>query len=589
MPTSEKDNTVHGVEVPEFFRAGVPAIVLSIVAILFIGVSAYSFLFVQPNILQRYRDICDQNLKSLEQEREPTKPKEISPETLGTLDTQDVDGTEASFKRKMLLEQTQFCLRRLIMSNNKDDALRFQSAKVFDQLADWYLDQARLALQEKPNKEGVQEMVARSQIERKKATEAMRVALRLNGSYASDSSLWLTRSQLVENFDLLPSELETIAERVANMVGTESNSANTPKNQVAPQLLGQIRVLQALSFKNKFSIEERMKFLKAADKLFANIELTNQSTNTTIELQGWASQAKLALDPVAGQAIANKILPLFWSIRDTETLSVESLAAVFQCLLAINSVKESQLFLSDNLRQLSPIDHPSFRALTAAGALRHIASRGLYDMSSAVERREVNGPSEAVGTRDTKAGSRLDAVISMAVQLNPDSLELLAMLERFVKPRENDVMIMRWRDELGLNGPEEHSPRPVPATPEQGSIPFLSAVVGLSSGKVGKSTEDDLVTAVKTSPAYGVIASRLVMRMVLSGSLSSPDAIRWLKTINGASPEVLVAWSDRASLHLKDKQFQEAIECYEFLQEKLPGNEQVAEALEGAKKLRVEG
>ena len=66
--------------------------------------------------------------------------------------------------------------------------------------------------------------------------------------------------------------------------------------------------------------------------------------------------------------------------------------------------------------------------------------------------------------------------------------------------------------------------------------------------------------------------------------MNSELAIRWLKTINAASPEVLVAWSDRASLHLKEKQFQEAIECYEFLLEKLPGNEQVIEALEGARK-----
>lgn len=584
MSSSDSESTVHGVEIPMFFRAGVPAIVLSIVAILFIGVSAYSFLHVQPNILQRYRDICESNFRTLEQEKEPATPQGLMLETPEVTESKDGAG-----KRRQLLEQTHFCLRRLIMSDNKDDALRFQSAKVSDQLADLYLEQARSALQEGPNQEGVQESVARSQIERKKATEAMRVALRLNGSYADQANLWLTQRQLVENLDLIPADLVGIAERVAKIVDSDSYSASTFKNQVAPQLLGQIRILQALSFKNEFSLEERMEFLKAADKLFANSELTHRSTNTTIEVQGWASEAKLALEPVAGQAIANNILPLFWAIRETESLSVESLAAVFQCLLAINSIKESQLFLSDNLRQLSPIDHDRFRALTAAGALRHIASRGLYEMSSSVERRVDNGPSEAVGTRDTQAASRLDSVISMAVQLNPDSLELLAMLERFVKPRENDVMIMRWKEELDLNGAEEHSPRPVPATPGHGSIPFLSAVVGLSSGKVGKSTEDDLVTAVKTSPAYGVVACRLVMRLTSTDTLSSPDAIRWLKTINDASPEVLVAWSDRASLHLKEKQFQQAIECYEFLLEKLPGNEQVTKALEGARKLRVDG
>ncbi len=584
MSSSESESTVHGVEVPEFFRAGVPAIVLSIVAILFIGISAHSFLSVQPNILKRYRDICESNFRALEQ-----KAKSPTPEGLGLETPEDIDSKEVAGERRRLLEQTHFCLRRLIMSDNKDDALRFQSAKVSDQLADWYLNQARSVLQEEPNNEGVREIVARSQVERQKAIEAMRVTLKLNGSYADEASLWLTRRQLVETLDPLPAELDTVAERVAKIVATESYSVNTSKNPDAPQLLGQIRVLQALSFKNEFSLDVRMKFLKEADKLFANSKLSHRATNINVEMQGWATEAKVALDPVAGQEMANNALPFFWAIPDTESLSVESLAAAFQCLLAIDSIKESQLFLSDNLRQLSPIDHSSFRALTAAGALRHVASSTIYKMSSSLARRVDNGQSETVGTVDTQAASRLDAVISMAIQLNPDSLELLALLERFAKPGDDDVMVMRLKEELGLKGTEEHGPRLGPVTLEQGSISFLSAVIGLSSGKADKSIEGELETAIKTSPAYAVVACRLLMRMVSAESLSSSDAIRWLKTINDASPQVLVAWSDRANLHLKEKQFQEAIACYEFLLEKLPGNEKLNEALESAKKqLQIE-
>ena len=77
------------------------------------------------------------------------------------------------------------------------------------------------------------------------------------------------------------------------------------------------------------------------------------------------------------------------------------------------------------------------------------------------------------------------------------------------------------------------------------------------------------------------------MRMNGSGAVSSELAIRWLKTINDAVPEVLVAWSDRASLHLKNRQFAEAIECYEFLLVKLPGNEQISESLEAARTQRA--
>ena len=66
--------------------------------------------------------------------------------------------------------------------------------------------------------------------------------------------------------------------------------------------------------------------------------------------------------------------------------------------------------------------------------------------------------------------------------------------------------------------------------------------------------------------------------------MSIAGAIRLLRTINTAVPEVLAAWSDRASLHLKIMQYAEAIECYEFLIEKLPGNEQLGEALDAARK-----
>ena len=178
------------------------------------------------------------------------------------------------------------------------------------------------------------------------------------------------------------------------------------------------------------------------------------------------------------------------------------------------------------------------------------------------------------------------AVMSMAIQLNPESLELLAVLEKFTKAGSNDPIVVWFKRELGLLAGAE-SNRSAPNAVNLAMKSFLSAVIGFDDGVVAKSTEDALVAAVKASPAYGVTASRLVMRLVLSESMSTADAIRLLRTINTAVPEVLVAWSDRASLHLKNVQIAEAIECYEFLIEKLPGNEQIGEALEAAKTQRA--
>ena len=303
------------------------------------------------------------------------------------------------------------------------------------------------------------------------------------------------------------------------------------------------------------------------DSLFESIAYSS------IESLGWAAEAKSVVDAAAAQELANKALLMFWSSRNSASLSIESLAAVFRYLLVINSVQEGQLFLSDHLKELSPIDQLQFRALTATAALRHV-------VSIALERRDVGDS----GTLDRLDAAMSMAVMSMAIQLNPESLELLALLEKFAKPGNNEPIVI-WYKRVLSSLAEAESNRSVPATADLATKSFLSAVFGLDAGVVDKSVEDALVAAVKASPAYGVVASRLVMRLVSSESLSIADAIHLLRTINTAVPEVLTVWSDRASLHLKNMQFAEAIECYEFLIEELPGNEQIGEALDAAKKL----
>ena len=611
MSSSASESTVHGVEVPEFFRAGVPAIVLSIVAILFIGISAHSIFIVQPGILQRYRDICERNLQALEQEKESPTPEGLRFETREVIDSKEVAG-----ERRRLLEQTHFCLRRLTMSDNKDDALRFQSAKVSDQLADWYLDQARSVFQEEPNKENIQEIIARSQVERKKAIEAMRAVVRLNGPFADRASLWLARRQFFDNLELPTAELETIADQAAKVVerlrdstavdsskaGSDGDSANSAVRIFALQLLREIRVLQAHSCRNEISITQRMAYLREADSLISS------SSDTAIEPLAWAAEAMWANNVEFASEVANKALQSFWSGREKGTLSPDSLAAVFRCLLLINSHKEAQIFLSDQLQQITAVDQSRFRSLSAAAALRHLVSMAILEdrtlrtirknssSDAAIVKIGADGATVTTVDRGLPPTARapggaaeLSAVLSMAVQLNPESLELLRLMERFAKASVEDELIVSLMSAMGLGGDAgaagaADGNRSVPATLDVGVKSFLMAVGGLGAGALDKPAEDALVTALKTSPAYGVVASRLVMRLNVSEAVDSELAIRWLKAINDGAPEVLVAWSDRANLHLKDKQFQEAIACYEFLLEKLPGSVQLNEALETAKK-----
>jgi len=535
-----------------YWRKGIPSIVLAVVTALLAG---YSYWFVQPNIQQRYRDICSRNFQLLGDDSVDLQVASGDREV--EWDSRPAARVRGSEERRRLLEQTHLCLRRLIIWDNSDDALRFQTGRVSDLLADWYLNRARAIPLEKLNGDELATLLAHSRSERQKATEVMRSVQKRNGRFSDKASLWLAHRQLVDNHELPTADLDAVAERVVKI----SN------NTYSTHLLRQVWVLQALSCRNDMPVGERLMLLQAVNSLFES------SATHSIASLGWAAEAKALLDAAAAKELGNKTLQMFWASRDRASLSVESLAAVFRCFLVINSVREGQLFLSEQLKEVSPIDEPRLRALTAAAALRHVVSIALQRKDDGV-----------AGTADGLAAAMPMLILSMAVQLNPESLELLALLEKFTKAENQEPTVVWLKRELSSVA-EVESNRGMPAAVDLAMKSLLNAVIGLGTGFVDKSAEDALAAAVKASPAYGVAASRLVMRLVSSESMSIADAIRYLRTMNTAAPDVLVAWSDRASLHMENSQIADAIECYEYLIEKLPGNEQIGEALDLAKRL----
>jgi hypothetical protein len=79
------------------------------------------------------------------------------------------------------------------------------------------------------------------------------------------------------------------------------------------------------------------------------------------------------------------------------------------------------------------------------------------------------------------------------------------------------------------------------------------------------------------------VAAKVAIRQVRQ----QPDlAERWtkiLKRITSVAPDLLVVWSDLASLHIAQSQFDQALECFEVLQVKLPGNLEIQDAIEQTK------
>ena len=91
----------------------------------------------------------------------------------------------------------------------------------------------------------------------------------------------------------------------------------------------------------------------------------------------------------------------------------------------------------------------------------------------------------------------------------------------------------------------------------------------------------------QVSPAYGVVASKFAMRRSEIQPSPIEPLIELLREINRSSPEIFVVWQDRAMLHLKLKQFEEAIECLEYLKQKMPDNKDVIESIETIGKSRL--
>lgn len=551
-----------------YWRKGIPSIVLAIVTVL---LASYSYWFVQPNIKQRYRDICARNFLLIEGNIPDTKKKDtIKSKTRETkqpwqVETEDSDAANAASKRgseerRRLLEQTQLCLRRLTIWDKSDDSVRYQSAQIANHLADWYLDRARVLPLAEKDKDEIGRLLSRSMAERKKAADAIRAVQKLNGKFAFKAYLWTTRQRLHDNLDLPSSELDAIAKQISDLLATEENNAEVVKSD-AYAMLAEVFVRQSLLVSRLAAVDGPTGMQPLVLPFFETAQ------NASVRDLAWAAEAKSISDIEAGQSLATRALQAFWGNADVESSSVEHLVAVFRCLILVNSIKEGQVFVSERIQQVAAFEQNKFRSLTAAACLRQIMLKAVADKSDA---------------SDTVSAQACQALFLMSLQLNPESEQILALLEMVSNPSTLNTRSLRLKELMGLVSQSAESRQSDPAL-DNGLRSLLNASVGLHDGTVSDATLGNLTTAVKATSVHGVVASRLAMRLVESDSIQVEVALRWVSAVIVAAPELLVVWSDRARLHLMAKEYAKAIECYEFMLGKLPGNEQLVEAIDAAR------
>ena len=542
-----------------YWRKGIPSVLLAIVTLALAG---YSYWFVQPNVKQRYRDICARNFLLLEGKEPQKGTPEKSESKLPWQDEAEVktrvnDASQhGSDARRRLLEQTQLCLRRLIIWDKSDDSIRYQSAQVASQLADWYLDQARAVPLGEVDRDEIGSLVARSFAEREKAADAMRAALKLDGKFAAKAYLWTARQRLLDNLDVPSEELNAITTRITGLLTVQENNVDAIKDD-AYAILAETFVRRSLRVRRMENVEQQIEPHLQALPSFDTAQYAS------IADLAWAAEANSITDLASSQAMATKALQTFWGKGPEEASSVETFSAVFRCLLLVNSIKEAQVFLTERIQQVAVFEQPRFRSLTAAACLRQI-------MLDANPARQNTGSAQAC-----------QALFSMSMQLNPESEQVLAMLEIVGDPSKLGANELRLKELMGMTSDSADVGRTEPAS--GGLRSLLNASVGLRNSPISDSTLANLSSAVKTTPTHGIVASRFAMRLVASDSIRVEDAIKWLSTITDTSPEALVAWSDRSKLHLLKKEYSNAIECLEFMLAKLPGNEQLIEAIHSAK------
>lgn len=546
-----------------YWRKGIPSIVLAIVTIL---LASYSYWIVQPNIQNRYNRIVETNMNELGLAAEGTA-------TNASLEVVSLGGKtgEDQTRRKQKLEETHLCLRRQIIWNNQDDLPRYRSGLVSAALAQWYLSEARrVALDPSESKDAsakIRDSISRSRAERQKGTDAMRAALKINGPFSTRASLWMIQNQLSEKVELSTEEMSSLEQTVRDLrVGTRAQESSVwpqDKNELEA-LLTQLLVRSALSPMNAWDVPARVVRLNEVAALGSN----DTNAIKSVAMIRWIAQAKLATASVEAKQLAWNGTQTFWADRGDTPLSVDTIAAVFECMLIGGSVKEAQGFLADQLPGIPSFEQVELRFRTASACVRMLTAIAILSK-----------------TNESIDANKAQAVLSIAMQLQPESVEVLALIESLAK------------DSFG-KGLFENLSIAVEQGGEQGLRKLLAVIkleLGGSNSQEGSTSSvertnsilQEFGSVVKQQPYLAIVVSKLAIRQTAQ---RVENASGWIQVLNGvtaATPEILVVWSDLANLYLSQSNYEQAIRCLEYLQSKLPDNQEIKDGIERAKAMMI--
>jgi len=566
----EQENVVDSTEQDRmreyYWRKGIPSIVLAIVTLLLAG---YSYWIVQPNIQDRYNRIVETNMDELGLAADGTATK-------APLEAVSLSGetSEDRERRRQKLEETHLCLRRQIIWNNQDDLPRYRSGLVSTALAQWYLSEARrVALDPSETKDAsinIRDSISRSRAERQKGAEAMRAAQKINGPFSTRASLWMIQNQLSEKVELSTEEMSSQEQTIRDLLvitGSPESSVRPQDKNELDALLAQLLVRSTLSPMSLLDGAARTERLKEAVEL---LSLSDPKAIGSVTMVRWLAQAKLATESMEAKQLAWNGTQSFWADRVDTPLSVDTIAAVFECMLIGGSVKEAQGFLADQLPGIPSYEQAELRFRTAAACVRMLTAIAIHS--------ESNKSIES---------NKVQAVLSIAMQLQPESAEVLALIESLAKDSSGKGLFENLSVAVEQEGEQGLKSLLAVVKLELGGSNNQEGTTSASSVERTNSILHEFESVVKRQPYIGIVVSKLAIRQTAQ---RAENASGWIQVLNGvtaAAPEILVVWSDLANLYLSQSNYEQAIRCLEYLQSKLPDNQEIKEGIEQAKAMRI--
>lgn len=534
-------------ELRTHFNNGIPSVVLALVTVF---LSVYSYWSVQPNLRDKYRIICDSNLRVLGIQGEACNLRsDSSTESLATSVELDRVETLSDSEQLRVLEDTGLCLKRLFVWDNSDDLARYQSALVADRVADIMDKLARMpsasdnnSVSNNNEEQKVAQHLGTARAERKKAAEAMLAVEKMGGVCAFDASLWLARRELDDWSSRPKSSRDATLEKVRLLYSQHDN------NEQAKSVLAEILLRTALGVTESLGKTNRKELAREANDLLDGIKAP------TMELQSWAALARSFSNVVVAQDLAWQATQNYWVDRSSSNQTVGNLDAVFRALMVGGNVEEAQNFVSEMLGKVHALDRSELRRRVASTCCSQIMANWILS--------------------DNKPLAPDWSLMDIAVHLQPDSEDLTGLCLKIVddSPLDKQESLRSYLTTKLPDGRE--SP---------GLLLALLASVDRGPDVVDKNAIENLAME---DAAYATMISKLALVLMESNKLTRSSAVEWLRAVNRSAPEILFAWYARGNLHLRADEFSEAAECFELLSKKLPKDEQVRElhqlALAGA-------